>query len=39
MAEIVREALEHHLAQPRGDVQDLLDETFGSVTDAWAPAP
>jgi metal-responsive CopG/Arc/MetJ family transcriptional regulator len=36
MAEVVREALENHLAQPR-DVQDLLDETFGSVVDAWAP--
>ena len=37
MAEVVREALEHHLAQPRDDVQDVLEETFASVVDAWAP--
>ncbi len=37
MAEVVREALERHLAQPLDSVQDLLDDTFGSVADAWAP--
>ena len=37
MAEVVREALEHHLAQPLDSVQGLLDDTFGSVVDAWAP--
>ena len=37
MAEIVREALEQHLAQPLDSVQDLFDDTFGSVVDAWAP--
>jgi hypothetical protein len=38
MAEIVREALEHHLAQPPDNVVDVLDDTFGSVVDAWAPS-
>jgi predicted DNA-binding protein len=37
MAEVVREALEHHLAQPPDTVLDVLDDTFGSVLDAWAP--
>jgi Ribbon-helix-helix protein, copG family len=37
MAEVVREALEHYLAQPLDSVQDLLEDTFGSVVDAWAP--
>ena len=37
MAEVVREALEHHLAQPLDSVLDVLDDTFGSVVDAWAP--
>jgi hypothetical protein len=32
-----REALEHHLAQPLDSVDDVLDDNFGSVVDAWAP--
>jgi metal-responsive CopG/Arc/MetJ family transcriptional regulator len=38
MAEVVREALEHHLTQRPDDVQGVLDATFGAVQDAGAPS-
>ncbi len=37
MAEVVREALERHLAERDADSQVVLDETYGSVVDAWVP--
>lgn len=38
LAEVVREAVDAHVAQAAPDLQDVLDDTFGSIPDLTVPA-